>query len=321
MGSLRELERRLLLMAYLARHPRSYVAEVAAALKLDEGEVRKLVEQASMWGKSPFSPGDYVDIEIDHRGCIRLHHDQALGRPLRLTTREGLALSLALRALIASGAEPWADAARTALDKLKTTLVEGTRDLLDAMEERIAIDGAGVEQCVGVLSRGLDELRAVDLSYWTAGRDQLSRRRLRTYAVVQRGGLWYAAGHDSLRDELRIFRLDRVREATLSDERYRIPADFDVERLRRAGMTLGGSVEARIRFLPPAARLIEEELAGDDLLEHGDDGSVVVRRRFVVPEGMAGWVLSFGGLAEVLEPESLRRAVAERARLVRRLYG
>ena len=53
------------------------------------------------------------------------------------------------------------------------------------------------------------------------------QRAFDCYGLLYRKGRWYAAGYCHLRQEVRVFRLDRVLEAELSDERFERPADFD----------------------------------------------------------------------------------------------
>ena len=63
-----------------------------------------------------------------------------------------------------------------------------------------------------------------------------SERTLRPYALQPNAHSWLLIAHDSLRDEVRYFRVDRITEVTVLDERYTIPPDFDPGCLPRRGL-------------------------------------------------------------------------------------
>ena len=54
-----------------------------------------------------------------------------------------------------------------------------------------------------------------------------TERALDPYGVVFHNGRWFAVGYCHLRQDLRIFRLDRVLQAELSDDRFVRPDGFD----------------------------------------------------------------------------------------------
>jgi predicted DNA-binding transcriptional regulator YafY len=70
-------------------------------------------------------------------------------------------------------------------------------------------------------------------------------------------------------------------------------------------------LRARVWFAPDlawwAARQVDE-------LERHADGSVVATLEVSNQEAFIGWVLNFGASAEVLEPQTLRRALVDRVR-------
>ena len=313
MTDLRQKIQRLLLVISYARSRRgARVADVARAVGMTPEELKASVPALSLIGKPPFSPDDLVDISIEG-DRIYVELDQSLGRPLRLTQQEWLALAIALRALAASGAGDTAETARAILDKLKGLGDGGAAEL----ERRFAIeaeDPAQVAEKFRVLEAALREQRAVEIVYYTASRDELSARTLQPYALIHFVGSWYAVGHDSRRGEVRIFKVERIREARLTDERFAPPAGFDAQKYARGRMAAADSAGvARVRFRPPAARLVAEDHP-PERVQRLDDGSLELKLDYAHPEWVAGWVLSFGDAAEVLEPDEVRAAVAARCR-------
>lgn len=317
----RRLRELLHLLAYLRKHPGAHLRDLAAALGMTPKAARGLIEQATMCGVAPFDPSDLIEIVIDDRDRVHLELDQRLGEPVQLSRPEALSLVVALRALGSEG--DLGPAAGRVLAKLRAALSAPVADQVADMESRLAFEGddAGVAGRLATLRRGLEERHAVDIVYYTASRDELTSRRLRPYALLQHLGHWYAVGRDSLRKEIRIFRLERIKEATLTDEAYDIPASFKPERYRKKGKLLVGRSyrEARVLFRDPVARVVREEWPAE-LIELRDDGSVVGTLHYVALEGIANWLLAHGAAAEVIDPPELRDAVRDRARCALERY-
>lgn len=316
------LEQLLLVLSYVRRHQGAPLGEVAEAVGLPPGALRQSIDMLSLCGKPPFNPDDLIDIWVDADDRVYVELDQALGRPLDLTQQESMALSIALETMAGSGAGAYADAADSALRKLRAAL--GGRVMeKDEVARRIAVEGEdpNVGKRFRVLHRGLEEERVVEIEYYSAARAQPTRRRLRPYGLVQFRGSWYAIGFDQLRGETRIFKLERMREVRLTTDRFVRPAAFDAGRYLEAGM-LSGPLErrARLRFSSPAAQAIVDEWRPEQVAAQAD-GSVVLTLDFVDPEWVAGYALGFGEAAEVLDPPEVRRALAERCRAILRLYG
>jgi predicted DNA-binding transcriptional regulator YafY len=52
--------------------------------------------------------------------------------------------------------------------------------------------------------------RPVTFAYRAVGRSEPQQRRLEPWGVVNRHGRWYVAGHDQVREAVRVFRLSRI---------------------------------------------------------------------------------------------------------------
>jgi predicted DNA-binding transcriptional regulator YafY len=68
--------------------------------------------------------------------------------------------------------------------------------------------------------------RRVFLRYQT-WEGKASEREVDIYGLVYRGGYWYSTGYCHLRQDLRVFRLDRINEVEMRDETFTRPLDFD----------------------------------------------------------------------------------------------
>jgi len=162
--------------------------------------------------------------------------------PLMFTREEVSALTLGAR-ILQSWADPaLAKAAAQALDKIEAVLPERLRDALASvnlfspltrLSER---DSARMES----VRRAMDERSKMRIAY-TRSDGAHSRRTIWPLGLFFWGEVWTLGGWCELRRALRNFRLDRIEELTILDERYpdtpgrRIEDIFEQERGRNAG--------------------------------------------------------------------------------------
>ena len=153
----------------------------------------------------------------------------------------------------------------------------------------------------------------MQINYRGRNQAESTQRRFDPYALVHRWGWWYAVGYCHLRTAQRTFRVDRILALTLLDQTFSEPADFDVQTYLASNWQAQPTVHVRLHFAPEFARVALDDDGHWDSVEEYDNGSVVVSFSAPDMEWAAGTVLSYGGSAIVLEPESLRLLVRDRA--------
>ncbi|MEW6173033.1 MAG: WYL domain-containing protein, partial [Bacillota bacterium] len=131
---------------------------------------------------------------------------------------------------------------------------------------------------------------------------------------------WQLIAYCERRREVRIFKVDRVREAMLLDERYRVPEDFDLAAylgpawgIMRGGA--GDTVDVVLRFEPETGRRVaEEHWHSSQQAEEQPDGSILFKLHLPVTPDFISWLLYYGNQVRIIEPQSLREQVAEEHR-------
>jgi len=135
------------------------------------------------------------------------------------------------------------------------------------------------------------------------------RRQIDPYHGVRFEGDWYVVGYCHLRCEIRTFSLARMATAKKRKERFVVPEDFDFRRLSASqfGIHWGtGEVEVKIRFTSGAAAYVRErQWHPSQTLEDSPDGSLVLSLTVNHLLELQRWILSWGAMAQVLEPPSL----------------
>ena len=153
--------------------------------------------------------------------------------------------------------------------------------------------------------------RLVRFTYCAPAGDSL--REVEPARLVFRWSSWYLFGWCRERQDWRMFKLTRMLDLEILEERF--PSRPVPSPVMPAEWIYPGALQAVIRFAPAAHwRLIDEYGAGSFSQE--PDGSLLFRRGFPDREELLRWVLSFQEQAELLEPEELRRELADRLKKI-----
>src|SRR5512133_786969 len=171
---------------------------------------------------------------------------------------------------------------------------------------------------LGKLEGAISKQRTIKFPYYSISRNRQSERTVNPYGVLSDNGSWYVIGQDLDRKDIRTFRVSRIRGdirfATRRERDFRIPTDFDIDEYRgRAPWQIGDiEGEARIELAGDTAWWVERAFGSAGQLEDG----VFVTDYSSLPQ-LASWMLRQDGRAIPVEPDELRREVAQALRAVR----
>ena len=171
---------------------------------------------------------------------------------------------------------------------------------------------------LGKLEGAISKQRTVKFSYWSISRDSEEERTLNPYALFQDNGAWYVVGQDLVREDIRTFRVSRIRGdirfATRRERDFRVPAEFEIERYRdRPPWQIGDLIaEGKIEVADDTAWWVERTYGGHG---HVEDGVFVTG--YSSAGQLASWIVRQDGRATPVAPPELRREVARALRLVR----
>jgi proteasome accessory factor C len=219
----------------------------------------------------------------------------------RLTPLEARAIRLALEFV----GPTIAAAAHTPLDRVRRKLEE-TFGEFDLAQTPAPHAGKEVD-LVATLTEGIRERRLVEIEYLKGGAP--STRLVEPYSIERALPHWYVHTWDRTAGGERSFRLDRMRDARLSDERFEAREGFEPRKLRDARTAVIWYSEVVARW--------EAERGALEL----EDGSAVGEKPVGSVEWLVGEILSYRGEAVLLEPPELRVRVAARAAELRQELG
>lgn len=234
--------------------------------------------------------------------------------PLMFTDEEAFALALGLRGLRHLGLSAFAPATEGAAAKLARVLPEPLRNSIQTVEEVIAL-----EPGPWVVSTSAESLICVATAIRTGRRLRFgyqahagswSQREIEPYGVAHLDGRWYMAGYCLLRRDLRTFRLDRVSQPEMGEERFEPPSDFDIKAYLNRGMPFVQSKFAIEVWLDLAAADARSHFALHRTSLCEENGGTTVRCGRDNLEVFAAILLSLGCRVSVRQPVALREAFA-----------
>jgi len=174
------------------------------------------------------------------------------------------------------------------------------------------------QKMLTLLTRAQIEKRKLRILYETASRHgEISERVVRPYALVPYVRSWQLIAYCEKRQNVLMFKVDRILDAVMLDVFYEIPADFDLDRYMGGawGMMRAGEEaieEVVLLFDPDAGRWVaEEQWHKSQQVEHLENGSVLFKVRIPITPEFINWVMYYGAKVKVLRPPHLRKRIVE----------
>jgi proteasome accessory factor C len=301
-----KVSRLLALVPYVLSQGVASISETADAFGIDADQLRKELEMLWLCGRSS-GPEDLIDLLFEG-DTVSVTYDGGLSRPLRLTNTEAMTLAVALRTLTDVPGATQGGAAERALAKIESAA--GQHLDTTAVDIRLAAQ----DRWLSLAQRAVSERRAVDLRYYTATRDESTRRVIDPVQVFTADGVTYLEAWCRHAEGMRIFRLDRFEDATLLDEPARIPADVTPKDVS-AGVYRPAPEHLLVELgLGPGWHWVSTYYPCESVTPGGSsDESLHVSLRVADPAWVSALVRRSGGEVAVLAPDWLARGVREQA--------
>ncbi len=283
---------------------RLQVADLHRRLELTDEELREDVDLLNVVN---FGGGTYVlyaefigdEIEVDSQP-----YGDNFARPARLLPLEAKALVAAID--LFGDHLPQSD-----LQSARQKIVKALGH--DPSEEglEIASAGGGDAAVARMVNDAIAGSRVLELSYYKENEDQFTDRRVEPYRLENGKEGWYVECYDLTKEGVRHFKLDRIKEATLSEERFEPRAEVEEFAGVEGWMTHGEvptAEVARVWVSPERARWLREERT---VVEELADGAVVVELPYAGKPWLVREILRGAGDLVVLEPSDAREAIAK----------
>jgi proteasome accessory factor C len=303
------LPRLLALVPYLQAHPGIRIDEAAADFGVTEQQLRRDLQLLWMCGLPGHGPGDLIDLSFEGE-TVSVIFDAGMSRPLRLSAEEALALVVALRTLAETPGIADSDAVQRALAKVETA----AGGVVDDATVTVALDATA--KLTPLLHRAVTDARALELRYYTAARDESTERVVDPLRLFEADGHAYLEAWCRRAEGVRVFRVDRIEDATLLAEPAHPPRDVQLRDLAEGVFQPASEHLLAVLRVTEAYAWVADYYPTEEVVDAPD--GLRVSLRVSEPAWVRALVLGSGGQVEVLSPgwlaESIR-ADAERALL------
>ncbi len=242
------------------------------------------------------------------------------GLPLPFTTTELMALHMSRDVLKVFDGTVFQEGIESLFDKVKTFLPAETIRYLERVSQGVTVgfgptkDHDSVKEIISRVSEATGTRKRVEVVYVAASTGKETTRKIDPYQVWMMNGGFYLIGLCHLRNSVRTFAVERIRDLSVLDELFRFPEHFSLEEyLQTAFSVMGGDPEVvQVRFSTGAARVVRERTwhPTQDTQER-EDGSLGVTLEVPINYEVISWIPGFGSAAEVLRPASLRNKILE----------
>jgi len=178
-----------------------------------------------------------------------------------------------------------------------------------------AAEASAAPATLAVIRDALRSRRKVRIRYRAGGDEAPTERTIAPHATALASGAWYVVAYCDRSEGLRFFRADRI-EAADATEQSIGEERVDVGALLASGRAFAAEAATAmtVRYSPRIARWIAER-EGHPLAA---DGSLTMEHPVADTDWAMRHVLQYGPDAEVVAPDTIREAIAERLDEMRR---
>jgi predicted DNA-binding transcriptional regulator YafY len=285
--------------------------------------------------KSLGIPVEYVPRNSIDPGGYYIPRESCFLPRVKLSGEERKILACLHTTAALDGASPVLGALTSALQKLRfdETLLEEEAAVGLPIFRLGAAEQAGVQGNLAALIGAARLRKVVTFHYHSMHRDAVEERAVEPYGVFLRAGKWYVVGRDTVKQAVRMFRLDRIlTQAAVNEENTGRP-DFQRPKGFRLKKYVGSVTwesgpdpdsktlyDAEVAFDEEVWWMAREALAGSRYRVKRENGGAVVMMPVHREQPLVRWLLKYGAHAEVVSPKPLRDLMTETARDIRQRH-
>lgn len=244
--------------------------------------------------------------------------------PPVMFTREEATAFLTAEKLMEKLTDPSSDENyKSAMYKIRSVLRMAEKDYLDNIDGHIEVlksrRSAGVKLDLNplqIILRGIGERTVLSIHYFAMHNQQRTERCIEPVGVFYQDNYWHLIAWCRLREDYRDFRLDRISNISLANERFRTQHPSLNEYISRS---------ARERNLQQVVMRVEKRIVPylneqkyyNGFVSEREVGDMV-EMTFLTEyiEGFVRWMMMYGDTAIIISPEELKTKVRDLSNMI-----
>jgi predicted DNA-binding transcriptional regulator YafY len=208
---------------------------------------------------------------------------------------------------------------KSAMYKVRAILKTSEKDLLESMDDRIAVfksvaipETANTDHIQTILY-SIAQKKVLALNYFAQHSQEHTKRYVEPIGIFFLSGYWHLIAYCRLRKDYRDFRTDRIKNLTVTDEHYTdehpalkeyIAQTAKEKDLEAVIILVDKSIHSYLENQKYYSGFISEKQVGNNIEMTFLTASL---------EGFARWYMMYGEKAEIVTPDSLKDRVRELA--------
>jgi predicted DNA-binding transcriptional regulator YafY len=137
---------------------------------------------------------------------------------------------------------------------------------------------------------------------------ETSKRELEAINLILKVNVWYIYGFCRLRQDYRLFKMTRVKNLQVTEQKYKSKENFKEYKF---DYNNSGNIKLKLKFDKSAINRIDDYFGIEDLTFNAN-GDILVEIYYNEDEWVYGMILSFGDKVEVIEPMHIRGIIKTR---------
>ncbi len=316
MKDMAQTERQIFILLLLSENKRGYtISDIHSSLEkwdviVDKKTISRDIDSLS---------GICFISEEERNGKTYYTADKFRLRDITFTSPELISLSFMLELLKPYQYMTMGKTAQELIHKLLDNTTNLNREFIKHFSGMVTINtndyisdevNPEIEERLQTAIRNKTKVRII---YHSFGGDEDTIRIIQPYELMINDGALCVVGFCELRNDIRDFRVSRIKAIIPLEETFIIPSDYFLKKARSKFIHLSGNVVEQIilAFEGPTAKYIQEYEAdlADEILD--TETGVHFIRDTAVTDELIRWILQFGSGVKVLNPPHLKEKIRQ----------
>ncbi|MBI9069021.1 MAG: YafY family transcriptional regulator [Salinivirgaceae bacterium] len=269
----------------------------------------------------------YRDIRALEEGGVPIGAEAGIGYfldenyslpPVMFTPEEASALLMAGKLIPHMSDKKVNKAFQEALFKIKSVMKSEDKDMLEKLENSVRVYSGLTEApkkdsiFLQDIQNALVKSKVIEVEYFAHYNQTFSKRMVEPIGLIFYAMNWHLIGFCRLRNNYRDFRLDRIKNLTLSNETYNKKLDKEFENYLKQQQEANEYFEITLNISHDLAHNIHESKYWYGFISE-EKCEDTVTMKFLNPDlhGFARWIITMLDKVEVVAPNELRTMVFE----------
>jgi len=299
------IDRMLAITVILLNRDRISARELADRFEVSIRTIYRDVDAISMAGIP-------ITSYAGKQGGFKIIDSFKLDRQL-LTMKDMLAILSALKGINATLENKELD---SAIDKITCLVPDDKTSLLEDHLQHISIDilpwsyQKSQQKYLKQIHNSITENQIIEFQYENS-KGEIRERKVEPMTLLFKGYAWYLFSFCLFRNDFRLFRLSRMKDVTVLEEKFTRKEKIYKEYFKESYQT-ANLVNIVLKF-PKNMKQKVIEYFGEESVKIQENGDLIVNFTSPEDEWIYSIILSFGENVEVLEPKHVRGIIKKKA--------